>query len=68
MRTTLEDGLRKTTDLQKLALQYQAKPIYLDDFNYEIVLAKIDQMAKEVKEIHSFVPKYLRQTEAERNL
>lgn len=64
----LEDGLRDTECLREIAKEYHAKPILLNDFNYEINLKKILRKKEEVKDIHSFVPNYLRKTQAERDL
>lgn len=64
----LEDGLRKTDELRKIAKAYHAKPVLLDDFNYEVNIEKILKKKEEVKDIHNFVPNYLRKTQAERDL
>lgn len=64
----LKDGLRKTEDLQEIATKFNAQPVMLDEYHYEINLVNIVKMAKKVHDIHGFVPNYLRVTEAERNL
>ncbi len=65
--TLLEEGLRKTEDLQKLAIKTLAKPVMIDDFHYEVNLKKIMEKAKEIKDIHLFEPKYLKRPQAEIN-
>lgn len=64
--TLLNEGLRKTIDHQELALNLNAKPIMLDEFHYQINLKHIMNKAKKVKDIHGFIPMYLRKTQAER--
>ncbi len=64
----LHDGLRKTEDIRRIAQEYHAKPILLDDFHYEVNISNIIKMSKKVNDIHSFTPNYLRKTQAERNL
>lgn len=64
----LHDGLRTTDCVREIAKEYHAKPILLDDFNYEISIKKILNKKVEVKDIHNFTPNYLRKTQAERNL
>ncbi len=64
----LNEGLRKTDDLRLLAKEYHAKPILLNDFNYEVNLDVILKKKEEVKDVHDFVPQYLRKTQAERDL
>ncbi len=60
--TLLPDGLRKTEDVQNLAISFNAKPILLDEYHYEVDIKKIIKQAKKVEDIHSLEPKYLRQT------
>ncbi len=60
--TLLEDGLRKTEDTQKQAILFNAKPVMLDEYNYEVNIKKIIKQAKLVKDVHNLVPNYLRQT------
>lgn len=64
----LEEGLRKTQDLREIAKAYHAKPVLLNDFNYEVNLDNILKKKEEVKDVHNFVPQYLRKTQAERDL
>lgn len=64
----LEDGLRDTLTLRKIAKKHNAKPILLNDENYEVSISAILMKKEEVKDIHRFVPKYLRKTQAERDL
>lgn len=62
----LQDDLRKTENLKEIALKYHAQPILLHDFFYEVDIKKIMNMSKKVEDIHSFVPNYIRKTQAER--
>lgn len=64
----LHDGLRATDSVREIAKEYHAKPILLNDFNYEISIKNILKKKEEVKDIHNFTPNYLRKTQAERNL
>lgn len=64
----LNDALRDTETLRKLAKKHKAKPILLDEENYEVSISAILKHKKEVKDVHSFVPNYLRKTQAEREL
>lgn len=63
-----EDALRTTEALRNLARTHKAKPILLTDTNYEVSLTEILKKKEEVKDIHNFVPNYLRKTQAENDL
>lgn len=58
----LPEGLRKTEDTQNLAIAFNAKPVMLDEYNYEVDIKNIMKHAKKIDDIHSLEPKYLRQT------
>lgn len=58
----LPDGLRKTEDVQNLAISFNAKPVMLDEYNYQVNIKKIIKHAKKVEDIHNLEPRYLRQT------
>lgn len=64
----VEDALRTTEELRELAKEHDAKPILLTDTKYEVSVSNILKKKKEVKDIHGFVPNYLRKTQAERDL
>lgn len=66
--TLLVEGLRKTVHLQELAVQFHAKPVMLDEFHYSVDIKCIMKHAKKVDDVHAFIPNYLRETQAERNL
>lgn len=63
----LNDNHRTTDDLKEIALKYHAKPLMIDDFNYEVDIAKIMKMAKKVEDVHGLIPNYARKTQAERD-
>lgn len=65
-KTLLEEALRATEDLREIAVKFDAKAILLDDVNYEISIPLILKKKREVKDVHEFVPRYLRVSQAER--
>lgn len=67
-KVILEESLRGYEEMRELAKKYNAKPYLIDDYNYEIDTQKILNLSQVVKDVHGFVPNYLRITEAERNL
>lgn len=67
-KVLLEDALRTTDTLREKAKKHQAKPVLLNDQNYEVSITEILKLKEEVKDIHSFSPNYLRRTQAERDL
>lgn len=67
-KVILEESLRGYEEMRELAKKYNAKPYLIDDYNYEIDTQKIFNLSQVVKDVHGFVPNYLRITEAERNL
>jgi len=66
--TLVNDALRTTKDFQALAVQFNAKPVLINDVQYEVNIQNIMNMSTKVTEVHKFVPNYLRKTEAEQNL
>ncbi|MBM7453152.1 tRNA threonylcarbamoyladenosine biosynthesis protein TsaB [Acholeplasma morum] len=64
----VEESLRSYDEMRELAKKHNAKPYLIDDYNYEIDTQKILNLSQVVKDVHGFVPNYLRITEAERNL
>lgn len=64
----LEEGLYTTDYVREVAKAHQVKPYFIDERHYEIDTKKIIEKSFEVKDVHHFVPNYLRITEAERNL
>jgi len=64
----LEEGLYTTDYVREFAKAHQVKPYFIDERHYEIDTKKIIEKSFEVKDVHHFVPNYLRITEAERNL
>jgi tRNA threonylcarbamoyladenosine biosynthesis protein TsaB len=67
-KVILEESLRGYEEMRELAKKHNAKPYLIDDYNYEIDTQKILNLSQVVKDVHGFVPNYLRITEAERNL
>lgn len=67
-KTLVKEALRNIEDFKKEVEKYHAKTILLDENNYKIAINKIIQKAKLVENVDAFHPKYLRETQAERNL
>lgn len=66
--TLLPEGLRKTVHLQEVASKFHAKPVFLDEYHYNVDIKCIMRKAKKVDDVHAFIPNYLRETQAERQL
>jgi tRNA threonylcarbamoyladenosine biosynthesis protein TsaB len=64
----LAEGLYTVDYVREVAKANQARPFFIDERHYEIDTKRIMDMSFEVKDVHHFVPNYLRITEAERNL
>lgn len=64
----LADGLRTLEEMRILSKKYEAKPVMIDEYHYEIDTHVIAHFSKEVKDVVHFTPNYLRVTEAERKL
>lgn len=67
-RCLLEDGLRSLEEMRELAKTYQARPVMIDEYHYEIDTKVIQLFSTDVLDVMRFIPNYLRVTEAERNL
>lgn len=67
-KVILAEGLYTVDYVREVAKANQARPFFIDERHYEIDTKRIMDMSFEVKDIHHFVPNYLRITEAERNL
>jgi tRNA threonylcarbamoyladenosine biosynthesis protein TsaB len=67
-KTVVKEALRSIDDFKVEVEKHNAKMILLDENNYKIDVNKIILKAKLVKNVDAFEPKYLRETQAERNL
>ncbi len=67
-KTLLKEALRNIEEFKKDAKIYNAESILLDENNYKVDINKIIKKAKLVSNVDAFEPKYLRETQAERNL
>ena len=67
-KTILEDKLLLFQAIQDDIIFKDAKIIILNEDNYIINVKKVINKMVKVDDIHGFVPNYLRETEAERNL
>ena len=67
-KTVFEDTLMLYDDIINLPEIKNSQIVILNEDNYLIDITKVFKKMSLVKDVHSFVPKYLRKTEAERNL
>ncbi len=67
-KTVVKEALRSLDDFKVELEKHNAKMILLDENNYKIDINKIILKAKLVENVDAFEPKYLRETQAERNL
>ena len=67
-KTVFEDKLMLYDDIINLPEIKNSKIVILNEDNYLIDVDKVFKKMSLVKDVHSFVPNYLRKTEAERNL
>lgn len=68
INTIKEDELMLYDDILNLEEYNNYKVIKIDENNYKIDVSKIIKKMQLVKDIHDYVPNYLRKTEAEMNL
>lgn len=66
--TVFEDGLLLYDDIMKLSDIKDSEIVILNEDTYKIEVSKVVSKMSLVKDIHAFIPNYLRKTEAERNL
>lgn len=67
LETIYEDSLMLHDDIMALDEIKDAEVVILDENSFKINVGKVINKKTLVSDVHSFVPRYLRKTEAERN-
>jgi tRNA threonylcarbamoyladenosine biosynthesis protein TsaB len=68
IKTIKEDSLMLHEDILKLDNYNQYQVVMINEDNYQIDVSKILKKKTKIKDIHKYVPNYLRKTEAEMKL